>query len=180
MNIHPFCVSVRSPASSTISIWHLKLVVYLRGRAQLTSNNDNDEYVEGEIEEDDDYDEEDAADESEQLLVRLSLGQPGTDDFYTYELWRPKSQGSKGAKLELAAIAVSDLLGFELPNGDVSDDDDEGYFSADTGYDWEIKVAAEGKVDSYLYGILWNLQTYQVSLVVVFLRVDDRRKCLTK
>ena len=95
------------------------------------------------------------------MLVRLSLGVPGTEDSYTYELWWPKKSRWRAAQHKLADIAICDLLGLDSPDDDVVDDEDDDV-SSEASYDWQLRVAAESKVESYIYGILWNLQTYQV------------------
>ena len=56
-------------------------------------------------------------------------------------------------------MALDDLMDINSEDGD---DDDEALAGiSSSGYEWEIHHAFEGKVDCYLYGLLWNLQTCQ-------------------
>lgn len=125
---------------------------------EVVSALEDDEVVE---EEDSDDGEED--EDEERLLVRLLIGKPGSDDFSAYETWHPRHLPLKDAKHALAKIALADLL--DMDEDDMDEEDDEGEEGVpgltSPRYEWEIKHAAESKVDSYLYGILWNLQTYQ-------------------
>jgi hypothetical protein len=100
--------------------------------------------------------EEDQDDADDKVLVRLLLGEPGSGDFCFYETWHPRLKALKHAKHKLAAMAIKDLMDFD----DIEGDSATG-FTAKFGYDWEVLTTIEGKVDTYLYGILWNLQTYQ-------------------
>eukprot|EP00977_Amphora_coffeiformis_P000849 scaffold184_cov179-Amphora_coffeaeformis.AAC.8 len=126
-------------------------------------DEEQEEFDDNEI--DDDKEEEDFEDEdddgnSEQRLLRLSLGVAGTEDSYTYELWWQNDQRLRAGYHQLADIAISDLLGVDSPDKDTEADGDDD-ISVPVQYDWEIRVAAETNVESYLYGILWNLQSYQ-------------------
>lgn len=96
--------------------------------------------------------------EEDTVLVRLLLGDPGTEDFSSYEVWHPRGDSLKTARHELSNMALVDLLGEEF---DESDDEEGIPGLTKNGYDWEIRHAVEGKVDAYLYGLVWNLQTYQ-------------------
>jgi 5'-3' exoribonuclease 2 len=118
---------------------------------------DDDEARGDDYESGDDEDEVTAADKVDEILVQLRLGVPGTDDSYMYEIWCPHNLPRKDAKQELARMALSDILDLE------EEDDDYAEGARDGGgyYDWELREAAEAKIDSYLYGLVWNLQTYQ-------------------
>jgi hypothetical protein len=99
----------------------------------------------------------DGEDGENRILVRLSLGKPGSQEFYEYETWHDKTIPVKFAKQKLAEMAYAELL-------EEDEDVDEGDFLqgiTSSGYAWEIHHAVDSKVDEYLYGILWNLQTYQ-------------------
>jgi hypothetical protein len=56
-------------------------------------------------------------------------------------------------------MALDDFLGTDYAGGTDEFDFDAGI--TNRGYSWEISQAVEGKVDQYLGGLLWNLQTYQ-------------------
>ena len=90
-----------------------------------------------------------------ECLFRLSLGRPESEDYHTCEVSWPCEEARRYGQHQLAAMAIADLLNGEDIFGDDDDDDDV----ANT---WHIRQTAESQVDSYLYGILWNLQTYQV------------------
>jgi hypothetical protein len=109
---------------------------------------------------DDDEDDDTDAEDEEGMLVRLSLGEPGSEDFFTYEIWQPEGASLKKSRQKLSAMALEDLMGLDA---DDIDDDDEDLIPGltNTGYDWEIHHSVPGKTDAYLYGLLWNLQTYQ-------------------
>ena len=96
---------------------------------------------------------------NDQVLVQLTLGEPGTNDFLQYECWIDKNESFKLSKQKLAAMALDDFLGTEFSEG--ADDFDSEMGITNSGYSWEILHAVEGKVDRYLGGLLWNLQTYQ-------------------
>lgn len=102
--------------------------------------------------------EEDESEESEMVLIQLSLGEAGTEDFLQYEIWHDKSDSLKKAKHQLAALALDDFLGTDYSSTGTFDIE-AGI--TNTGYSWEIFQPVEGKVDRYLGGLLWNLQTYQ-------------------
>jgi hypothetical protein len=104
------------------------------------------------------------------LTLRLTVGNIGTDDCYRYDMRLPNTKAKQMAKHRLAEIAVCDLLGSEILEDDIDDDEEEDPITA-TGYDWEIPVSAESNVTSYIYGILWNLQTYQVSCLLPFAQI---------
>ena len=116
----------------------------------------------------DDYGNEDESDEDElaernQVLIRLSLGEPESDDYNVFEVWYPKGKPLKTARHKLAAMALSDLIETDDSSVGSSDNDNAPGF-VHSGYEWEIHTAVEGKTDAYLYGLLWNLQTYQDGL----------------
>ena len=102
----------------------------------------------------------DDSEDEDQVLVRLTLGEPGTEDSNAYELWRPKKFSLKAARRMLASMALSDLIDADSEEED-SDEEDGLNGIAHVGYDWEIRIAVEGKTEDYLYGLLWNIQTYQ-------------------
>ena len=136
-----------------------------------------EESAEDLVEEVDEYDEEDDGDEEDELddaagdtgdniddenedekiLVQMTLGQRGTEDFLVYQMWHPKAAPMKLAKRQLARLALADVMDDDVDGGsDQSDDDIEN------DDPWmELPCTAEAKVDSYLYGLLWNIQTYQ-------------------
>ena len=116
-------------------------------------------YQDDELNEDDESEEDfDEDDESgDQCLLRLTLGNPESEDSYTYELWWDRDKRERPGRHKLAEMALADLFGEEYVFDDTDDDEDSVDDQA------RILVAAEGKVDLYLHGILWNLQTYQVS-----------------
>jgi 5'-3' exonuclease len=153
-------------------------------------SDDNDENGEEEEEEsfydDDDVDEEDvygsteedktsvngsnsskeAAKDGVSKLVRMTLGNPKTpDDYYKYEVWHNGTDPVRDAKQRLAIMALDEFLGTdyaEKGDGDTDLNDETGFPGITTsGYEWEIHHSVEGKVDRYLGGLLWNLQTYQ-------------------
>jgi hypothetical protein len=135
-------------------------------------NNSIEEFLPGDDE--DDNGAEDSGDESiqdddsegeeEQILVSLTLGEPGTEDFVRYEIWEPKGFKVKSAWQKLAAMALSDLVDAESDAEDDDDDEDGLTEISSARYNWETNVAVEGKTEDYLYGLLWNLQTYQDGL----------------
>ena len=97
--------------------------------------------------------------------MRLLLGEPGSEDFYTCEISHPRGKSLKTARQKLAAMALDDLMDNPSDHTDDSegdvDDDDDGLGITSSGYEWEIHHTVDGKVDTYLYGLLWNIQTYQ-------------------
>lgn len=107
------------------------------------NENDNDDEDDGVIA---------AADD---ILVKLELGVPESDEYCVYEIRHPKKVPWKQAKHKLSQMAIDDILDL--------DDDEEDALGMTVGprYEWEIRHAAEANVESYLYGLLWNLQTYQ-------------------
>jgi 5'-3' exonuclease len=123
-------------------------------------DDDEEEEEEADIDDDDAQEEDnDDDDESSQVLVHMSLGNPGSDDFLLYEVWVDKDDPLKYAKQKLASMALDDFLGTDYAGGTDEFDFDAGI--TNRGYSWEISQAVEGKVDQYLGGLLWNLQTYQ-------------------
>jgi hypothetical protein len=108
---------------------------------------------------------EDGDESDDQQLLRLSLGTMGTRDSYTYELWWPNNQRPRAGQHKLAEMALSDILGgTSSPLEDFDNDVEE---SMDK-YDWELRTAAESDTSLYISGLLWNLNTYQVSKQQVF------------
>jgi hypothetical protein len=118
---------------------------------------DDEENDDEDDEEDDDSDNVDN-DDKDQILTQLTLGEPGSHDFVQYETWHDESEPNKITKQKLAAMALDDFLGTDYSEGD-NFDFETGI--TNSGYAWEILQAVEGKVDRYLGGLLWNLQTYQ-------------------
>lgn len=110
-------------------------------------------------EEDGDEGETDDEEERGQILVRMTLGHRGADDFLQYETWHDKDEQLKFAKQKLASMALDDFLGTDYTGGTDDFDFDTGITNA--GYSWEIRQAIDGNVNQYLGGLLWNLQTYQ-------------------
>ena len=108
-------------------------------------------------------------------LIRLSLGEEGTEDCHTYDLWWPKDKRLRSGQQRLAETAICDLLGLENP----FDELEEGEDPTDESYDWEIQVSAESDLESYLYGILWNLQTYQDGICADYAYNYGKRKSPT-
>lgn len=101
----------------------------------------------------------------DQRLLKLTLGKTGSEDFYAYEMWWDVNKPTQAGRHKIAQMAIDDLLGLESSQSDLDADEvDEDDLFVTPGYDWELNVAAESKVDSYLYGLLWNLQTYQDGL----------------
>ena len=98
--------------------------------------------------------------------VRMTLGDPKTpDDYYTYEVWHNGTEPVRDAKQRLATMALDEFLGTdyaEKGNGDTDLNGEAGFPGiTSSGYAWEIHHSVKGKVDRYLGGLLWNLQTYQ-------------------
>jgi hypothetical protein len=93
----------------------------------------------GELGDDDDDDDDEASD---QILMRLTLGKRGEDEFYEYELWHDVGEQLKKTKHRLALTALDDLMGTDCYNEGEggSDDDDEGTYPGITssGYAWEV------------------------------------------
>ena len=131
-------------------------------KLQSTASDDDDENDGdedgGTIDNLDDAEDDDLSD-AECDLVRLLLGEPGSEDFFSYEVWHPKDEPIKNAKHRLATMALRDLAGLDEDDEDV---DDEIFFGSEpSGYEWELRHAAESDIEEYLYGLLWNIQTYQ-------------------
>jgi hypothetical protein len=78
----------------------------------------------------------------EQILMRLTLGTRGEDEFYEYELWHDVGEHLKKTKHRLALMALDDLMGTDFYNEDEggSDEDAEGTYPGITssGYAWEV------------------------------------------
>ena len=152
-------------------------------------DGNDDDIVDGDIINDDINDNEDPGDvdmdagdecnnnnndeEGEMMRLRLTLGEPKSEDFLTYEIWIPRGSSLKKGKHKLAAIAIAELNDendLMVSEDDVDEDDDsetadttlDGYDQiAVPSYDWEIRHIVPGEIEPYLYGLLWNLQTYQ-------------------
>jgi len=109
-----------------------------------------------------DDDEEDIGDVATRYLVQLTLGDPKSDDFLVYETWHIPGSPFKETKHKLARMALNDFFGMDPE----ASEEDSNSFMATTGfsgrgYSWEISQSAPGKVDTYLGGLLWTIQTYQ-------------------
>jgi hypothetical protein len=140
----------------------------------------DDDDVDYSISDQDEFNDDESIDNVNSVLVRLLLGKAGSEDFYSYELWQTKGESIRKARRKLADMALGDLMGNDDDVNIVSDNEledesdldgddmiesDDGFLTpGTTSYDWEIRQVVEGKVDKYLYGILWNLQTYQDGL----------------
>ena len=79
----------------------------------------------------------------EQVVMRLTLGKRGTDDFYEYETWHSVGVPLKKTKHRLALMALDDLMGTDYCSDEdgVSDDEDDGSYPGITssGYAWEVR-----------------------------------------
>jgi XRN 5'-3' exonuclease N-terminus len=91
---------------------------------------------------------------------QVLLGDPDSEDFMTYETWLPKYTSHKAARHTLSLMILTDMKDSESSDGEHEDDLDLTAFTAG-GYDWEVKEKAPADVQRYLYGLLWNMQTYQ-------------------
>jgi hypothetical protein len=132
--------------------------------------NDEGDDIDEDLDEDDSDDDvsstkldsgedDDNEEEHDKILVQLTLGDPEGNDFLQYEVWHDQDESFKGAKQKLAAMALDEFHGIDY--NDSSDTFDFEMAITNSGYPWEILSAVEGKVDRYLEGLLWNLQTYQ-------------------
>ena len=131
--------------------------------------NDSDDSGEDDINvgDDDIHNDEDG----DMMMLRLLMGEPTSEDFVTYEIWIPRGSNLKKGKHKLAAMAIAELNDENgLLISDLDEDDDSATMDAVLdgadpivvpSYDWEIRRIAQGEIEPYLYGLLWNLQTYQ-------------------
>jgi hypothetical protein len=126
-------------------------------------NDDDSSEDENDITDGDGELESDELEESDedQILFRLQLGQAGSEDFVMYEIRLARHTSLKKARHELAALALSDFLDEESEEEEEDETDDVDNGGMAKGYSWEIHHNVEGNVERYLYGLLWNLQTYQ-------------------
>ena len=104
----------------------------------------------GEADDDEDSDEENG----DQVLMRLTLGKRGSDDFCEYELWHDVGVPFKKTKHRLALMALDDLMGtdyFESEGEDNEDEEEEEEEEEEeasfpgitsSGYSWEVRVCA--------------------------------------
>jgi hypothetical protein len=94
-------------------------------------------YANDELDDDDE-------DTGEQILMRLTLGKRGEDEFYEYELWHDVYAPLKKTKHRLALMALDDLMGTDYYNEEegTSDEGDEGAYPGITtsGYSWEVSI----------------------------------------
>lgn len=126
-------------------------------------DDDDDGENDDDIIEDDDFDNRNQSEgRRKQICVQLTLGDPESDDFLRYELWHYIGEPLRTTKHKLALMALDDFFGTDLAS---SDEDYEVLLESSgitsRGYSWEIPQAAPGKVETYLGGLLWNIQTYQ-------------------
>lgn len=96
-----------------------------------------DKPIDAELEAQDESDDEE---EGEQILVRLILGEEGTEDCCTYEAWHTLGSPLKNAKHEIARIALEDQLGSEFSNLMDENEDDENFGMTTSGYSWEVRM----------------------------------------
>lgn len=141
-------------------------VIRGEGDEDYDENDIERDYISDDDEEDEDVDDVDAdsegADvEDDSILVRLVLGEAGTEDFYSFEIWHPKGQSLKSARHRLSKMALSELMEVDDSVDDEEEESDGTPGINSSGYEWEIHHAVDGKVDTYMYGLFWNLQTYQ-------------------
>lgn len=126
----------------------------------------------GDDEDDGDNTEENSEDESaeeiksepriDQVLVKLTLGEPDSDDYIEYEVWRDHDEPMKDTKHRLALMALDDFFGTDISSSEKHYDtlmEESGIVTR--GYSWELPHAAPGDCNAYLGGLLWNIQTYQ-------------------
>ena len=77
------------------------------------------------------------------VVMRLTLGKRGTDDFYEYETWHSVGMPLKKTKHRLALMALDDLMGTDFCSDEdgVSDDEDDASYPGITssGYAWEVR-----------------------------------------
>jgi hypothetical protein len=108
-----------------------------------------------------DDDDEDLDIDTDVDLVRhqVLLGDPDSEDFLTYETWLPKYSSHKAARQTLSLMVLTDM---NDSDGEGEEDTDLDLTAFTTGgYDWEVQEKAPADVPSYLYGLQWNMQTYQ-------------------
>ena len=120
-----------------------------------------------EAETDDDENDDDMEEEVEgenRMTLRLSLGKAGTDEYYVYEKQHNSKRKLKYTKNLLAGLALEDLMGVDYASDLARDEESSGM--SNSGYSWEIQHPLDGKVETYLQGIIWNLQTYQDGVCV--------------
>ena len=121
--------------------------------AEVFPMNDQPESTDEPQDESDDSNENDD-ENGEQILVRLTLGKRGTDDFYEYELWHDVGVQVKKTKHRLALMALDDLMGTDCFNEDEGDDDDdeEGGYPGITssGYSWEVRTSSRRSNAAYV------------------------------
>lgn len=135
------------------------------------TNDDEDDASSSKESEDEDDDDSDSNSglesvEEDQVKVRLQLGEPGSEDYIVYEIRHIRGMAMKKAKHRLAAMAISDFMDDEVEVDDEEEEEDAANENGSIpgnakGYDWEVNQVVEGNVERYLYGLLWNVQTYQ-------------------
>ena len=141
----------------------------LEGEDDGDVSNDGDvtnEQDDDDMHELDDNDNNDAeeTDDDKITSLRLTLGTPNTDEYYVYEIKHNTRRKLKYTKNVLAGLALDDLMGTEYANELARDEEENGL--SNSGYSWEIQQPLDGLVDTYLQGIIWNLQTYQDGVCV--------------
>lgn len=117
-------------------------------------NDDDDEEEEDDNDNDDAFAPEVDVPSDEVMLVRLSVGRKENGDFMMYQTWAgPSTQAVREAKGRLAKNVLERCSLLQYWDEQVKLDQMD--------YDWEIEKPAESRVDRYLAGMLWTLQTYQ-------------------
>jgi hypothetical protein len=135
---------------------------------------ENDDYEKFEDENDDDDDDDDLSNDNDSqiaiedsvegynefaagmdnaVLIVLTLGKPGTEDFQRYEILSEGGTKTNSDKQLLAKKALEDLAIVDVI--DAQDD------ITRTDYEWELEKPADSNIERYLAGLLWTLQTYQ-------------------
>ena len=126
--------------------------------------DEQDDNMNGLDDNDNNNSEAEEADHDKIVLLRLTLGKPNTDEYYVYEIKHNTRRKLKYTKNLLAGLALDDLMGTEYANELARDEEVNGL--SNSGYSWEIQHPLDGLVDTYLQGIIWNLQTYQDGVCV--------------
>lgn len=134
------------------------------GGEQEESDGEDDEADSESLDSDiDSGDDDDLETESDNDVERhqILLGDPTSEDFLVYETWVPKNTHGKHTRQILASIVLSEMQDGEATEEEQEDLDLSQFTAEAVGYDWEVKEKLPADVSEYLYGLLWNLQTYQ-------------------
>jgi hypothetical protein len=135
----------------------------LQGEDEIEDDDMEVDEAETDYDENEDDMEEDV--EGENIMtLRLSFGKAGTDEYYVYEKRHNSKRKLKYTKNLLAGLALEDLMGADYASDLTRDEESSGI--SNSGYAWEIQHPLDGKVETYLQGIIWNLQTYQDGVCV--------------